>query len=1038
MKRILKRSLNLFLAFVMVFCSVPISYIGAAEEPTVEIVSFMRGPQDDLRSSELLEARLSNYSGNAHELTYKWTNGLETYLYLYNSHNMYGINDTAGEVSVSSDRTYSGVGYQWASVYGANIDAEDLLGTVTVEVYDKDGNLICSDSHEGTRERSGGSFYNPRYTYHGFVLDDLAADLQPASIGIFEGDTKSILNLLGESAIVHITCTACSVSDADITAGESRVTISSNGQSITGVAAGTAASVPGDATLSISVGKDNCKFHQYSDANATIPVFVFKKPTTTTAATTLTLTGNFDSRCEYYLDGVKGTEGTDENGDRVVYWTGLTPNTEYEVEVRAKYTDAGGAEKYVYAWVYDTTLPIYTVTVTTLLNDVVTDIDDIHGEEVKLFLGEENAAIDAVHIPLTRTATGTYVATVGNGTYYLYHQDSDGQPHHQAGTTAVIVNNANATMNVYHYSVGYNTGAGAFNAGEDPGTENYAVGSKIVATDKIPVLDGYIFMGWQWSGGTAASGATVTESITAPITLTAIWEKAVNVTVNVIIDHEDENGHLDMDGATKGDVTIELTEKKSGASLFTPTGLTKTYDVTVEAEVTETQHLGHVFSGLHGTSEFAVSVTKSGYDVSYDAPVKDADGNWTITARLKYNFDDFDLAFEVEMDPTVPTELYPKSVNVRIQIFYEGAWHTIDQLSGDVPPIYVAIDPATGKGSGTYPVWKYLPNGDVAKYRIIVTSFTYADGTATRAVEEVAQVVYGDGNYTATLGGVDDGELCGTVKGAYFDGAAQKGVLDAVVTVEKYDVTFDAQGGTVNGAATDTAEDVYYVPDFDGYVPTRASYVFKGWYEDAECTTPATEGKLLVADITLYAKWEAVQTITGVVTVEGSYELDGQTVDIPESSKAAKVLVNLMEIVGNAENLVASTTVNVTYGADGNGVSDEYKFEGLSEEKTYRIYVSVVNYDTAYQNETTTSGFNANDYKAVFVADRTKTFVNAHLDFVPDQFELKIEVDATAIGAGFRPSNVIAQVLSTIVNSGNPYILISQHVATGGVDIAMT
>lgn len=40
--------------------------------PTVEIVGFMRGDSKDLRSSELLMAKVSNYDGNPQELTYEW------------------------------------------------------------------------------------------------------------------------------------------------------------------------------------------------------------------------------------------------------------------------------------------------------------------------------------------------------------------------------------------------------------------------------------------------------------------------------------------------------------------------------------------------------------------------------------------------------------------------------------------------------------------------------------------------------------------------------------------------------------------------------------------------------------------------------------------------------------------------------------------------------------------------------------------------------------------------------------------------------
>ncbi|MBE6641477.1 MAG: hypothetical protein E7619_07805, partial [Ruminococcaceae bacterium] len=1031
-----KRSLNLILAFVMIICSVPMPLAFAAS-PTVEIVSFARGPQTDLRSSELLEARVSGYEGNVQDLTYKWTNGLGTYLYVYNSHNMHSINDTDGEIEIYNDSvtassnmsgraykySFSGKGYAWAAVYYSN-GGEELSGTISVEVYDAENNLLCSDSHTGSRVQTGttviipGILEFPRYSDAGVLEDDLQGDLEYISLGLFEGDSTSLRQLFGENGIVHITCTACSVGSVSVTNDSGTITAASSGDdyAVTGVTAGTSTS--GDATISATVTKDNCKFHNGDSARATIPVFVFKKPTTTTAATTLTLTGNFDSRCEYYLEGVKGTEGLGDSGERVVYWTGLNPNTRYEVEIRAKYVDQSSNEHTVYAWIYDTTLPVYSVIVNTLLDGVHTDIEEIHEEDASFYLGEVNAATNEVYIPLTRTSEGVYSAPVGNGRYHLWHKI--GNDWHQAGTTDLIVNGANAEMTVYHYSVKYDANDGSFAAGENPGTENYAVGSAVTATDKIPVREGYLFAGWQWNGSTYASGERVTNGITAPMVLTAVWEKSVSVTINVNINHSDDNGHTDMNGATKGDVAVVLNEKKAGSSLFVPTEHTHTYDVTVANDAATTTHNGLTFTGLHSTSEFAVSASKHGYDVSYGAPVKDSDGNWTLTVNLDYNFDDFDLAFEVEMDDEVPAELYPASVNVRIQIFYAGEWHTIDQLSGNVPPIFVTIDPATGKGSGSYPVWKHLPDGTTtAKYRIIVTSFTYKDGTARPATEQTAHVVYTDGNYTATVGEVADGELCGTVKGAYFDGTAQKGVLDAVVTVEKYNVTFNANGGTVNGNATQTVNDLYYVPDFDGYVPARDNYKFIGWYEDVALTVPATEGKLLTEDITLYAKWEAIQTITGTVNVS-----------ITDNDGIEEILVELFEIVGDAENLVDAKTV---------AIGGSFSFRGLSEAKTYRIFAKAANYTTLYQNEDTAAGtYNENDYVAVFKTVPTSTYVNVMLDFEPVTYVQPLEVDASAIGVGFRPASALAKILFRVVNSGDAYLEINEHLAAdAGVNVAI-
>ena len=162
----MKKVLSILLAAVMLFTMIPAN-VFAAEGTTVKLVSFMRGDVDDLRSSELLEVQVEGYEGNPRELTYKWTSSLGTYLYIYNSHNMYGINNTYGEMEIyntdknikrnsnveedrSGDKTLTEEGFMWASVYGAytyNGGSSDALkGTVTVEVFDKNGKSLGSDS----------------------------------------------------------------------------------------------------------------------------------------------------------------------------------------------------------------------------------------------------------------------------------------------------------------------------------------------------------------------------------------------------------------------------------------------------------------------------------------------------------------------------------------------------------------------------------------------------------------------------------------------------------------------------------------------------------------------------------------------------------------------------------------------------------------------------------------------------------------------------------------------------------------------------
>ena len=72
-----------------------------------------------------------------------------------------------------------------------------------------------------------------------------------------------------------------------------------------------------------------------------------------------------------------------------------------------------------------------------------------------------------------------------------------------------------------------------------------------------------------------------------------------------------------------------------------------------------------------------------------------------------------------------------------------------------------------------------------------------------------------------------------------------------------YTITYNTNGGDAIAAASGTALPNPLPP------PTKDHYEFQGWYTDEDCTQAATAGATINADITLYAKWEAVTyTIT--------------------------------------------------------------------------------------------------------------------------------------------------------------------------------
>lgn len=1071
----MKKVLSILLAVIMLFTMIPMSTF-AADGITVKIVSFMRGAVDDLRSSELLEVKVEGYDGNPRELTYKWTSSLGTYLYVYNSHNMYGINNTDGEREIYNsakkinkknmtgstsmagrtyDKTFKEVGFAWASVYGADIEAGQLNGTVTVEVFDKSGKSLGSGS------------------YTNFKDHNLDKDIDNVVIGLFEGDRMDVRDLLGQSGVVHITCSASKVTAAKVENGGEyikveEVVVDRNTYEyyVNGIKAGTNETT-GDAQLSIAIKKEYCKFHAYTSGTANPIVYVFKKPKTTTTTTTLTLVSDIDNRCEYFINGNKG----EQQGDGTIIFTGLDPNTTYTVEVRAEYND-NGKTKYVYGYVEDTTKPVYLATVKTHLDNNLTDISAIHGAGVELLLRNGKAGTE--YLPLAKSDTGTYITTVENGTYIPYHFENG--IYHEARGYELIVENANAELNLHHYTVKYDTTYGAFESGEKSRTEIYSSMSAVNATSDIPVYEGYIFAGWEYDNATYASGAEVTSSISVPITLTAKWVKAVDVTINVTIDHNfNINGEPGVDPNTdRSELVVDFLEMKEGSPAFVETGdrlhftsagvtdgktnpVKYDYDISLAESVTTYTAKGAVYTDLPKTSAFGVAVSKSGYDVESVTKNQGDDGNWTIDIKLVCNPDDFDIDFSVEMEEGTPEELYPDAVIVKVAYWTGSEWKIISQQettdSVTKPGVRVDIDPETGKGYGSYPVWKYDSEGNAYGYRAVVTGFIYDNSTIIVPTEKnhVGTIIaYTDGNYTATMTGVADGKEYGaSLNGAYYNDVtkAQQGTLHGVISVEKYDVTFDAQGGTVNGKDKDIANNQYYIPSFDGYEPTMAEHNFLGWYLDKECTIRATEGELLTKDITLYASWDVI--VKGELIVDGYY-VDADDVQhiVKNRDRADYALVELEEITPDGTYNIAGQGVKIEWeNNDHFSVPVEYKFTGLEPNKNYRVYVYLVNYDDFYQNSQTVinnngdkhDDYNEDDFKAVFTEEnKFETFVNTFMNFNPACYFQPVEVDATSIGKNSRPSDTLVEIMYKATGSDNAYQVISQHtVVPYGIEIGM-
>ena len=289
--------------------------------------------------------------------------------------------------------------------------------------------------------------------------------------------------------------------------------------------------------------------------------------------------------------------------------------------------------------------------------------------------------------------------------------------------------------------------------------------------------------------------------------------------------------------------------------------------------------------------------------------------------------------------------------------------------------------------------------------------------------------------------------------GAWFENNTQHGNVKAVISIEVFNVTFDPNGGTVNGSADSfTVADQVVVPDLSQYVPVcDGGYVFDGWY--LSDGTRKNSGDTLTEDITLIAKWKEPLTVSGTVTVAGYYTLDGTEHTIHNVDRAASVVIVLQRIDGDYVSTQANQTVAVDYTLINEpdvGIGS-YSFSGIPDDgKVYRVDIVSANYDTLFRNEQASesysayhSDYNKKDYMAVFGSNNISTaddeskeaVVDTFLEFVPNSFDLKYSVDATKIGTGFRPE--LTEIL-VLYNDGlkgnNPqnWATISQMVFDGG------
>ena len=701
----------------------------------------------------------------------------------------------------------------------------------------------------------------------------------------------------------------------------------------------------------------------------------------------------------------------------------------------------------------------YVVSVITNYNDVPKDFADIIGEDKEIYVLQDNNATRHEYLKLSKESEGVYSTTVSNnGTYYVYFKNADGTTYEDAHGHQIVIYNQNGSTTLQNYSVTYNVGTETSDGGENTQTwsDVFHGNTMALVTETIPVRKGYVFKGWKASDGEILqAGALLSNAITEPITLEAVWEEANNITVNIIVDHaiKTTDGYDNSDG--KYDVEFQLLQVQSNG-VNQPIG---------EPVVLNDSSKGFVYDGTnhitrytykflelpHGT--YNVSTSKTDYDIK----IEKSDAGKTINITYEYTPSNRDLHFDVVIADAsqTPKDLYPKAVNVKVSYWGKNStddlgWHIITQQEGNKAPITVNINPDTGKGSGFYSVWENWSGlQEPYYYRVEVTSYVMPDGTVIPA-EPQDSIIYtpsGSGLYKGTLtvtGGKNPtfpGDAA--LSGAFFENGVQKGQLVVTVDITPFQVVFDAgEEGTIHGEQTYALKNQYAYPNLNEYVPVpkNEDTIFLGWYLQGE-EQPAVNqyGQYLQDDVTYVAKWKNPRELKGKITVQARYPQGNETVEVHPADRATAVVIVLQKKTGDSYNDVAVVTKKLTYEFNDdneNGIEDgdeecqdataAYSFVVPNDGAEYRIHVLELNYSSTYDKNK--DGVFAENESVVPQMDSPQ--IDVKLTFAPQSYAQDILVDTSRINVGYRPTSVLAQVAYRNLGTQGAYNVISQH--TGG------
>lgn len=665
--------------------------------------------------------------------------------------------------------------------------------------------------------------------------------------------------------------------------------------------------------------------------------------------------------------------------------------------------------------------------------------------------------------PLTKSATGTYTANLAHGSYDVVVENGENYERIIEERIVLPMDTASSdpdstTADIIFYSVTYDFADGTF-GGQSSKVEYYQRGTDVTVSAYKPTRSQYIFDNWQLDDNAtdtylANQRITVYDSgIIGPHTLTAKWIRANdNVVVNLTIHHHADpalSGAIGMNphpGSVQ--INLDLTRrpeggtgdyweegKKFSSSNWFSAGTTtegtashngteyatKTTTITFDSSTTGFEALSHVW-------DYSANILLEDYFLT-ERTVTETEGangdvTYTVNAVLQYRPDLFNLGYAVEIHESVPDELVPTAVDLKILSYKNGAWSPISRhQSTSVEARFENRNPV----SGSYAVPVKDQQDNDFYYRVAVVGFTMPDGTElsasgglvnyhSDATGTTATYQYALGAYTAVVTVTSDKAAADGSAGVYGGGSQADGTSILVtVYANAHTVTFDPNGGKLSGSTEAlVVPNQFRIPVLGNYVPTReGGYVFDGWQLNGSA---AVTGTPITENVTLTAKWKEPLTVSGEVRVSTT---DSHGNALRSDGLPTSLSVTLERTTASGDKIIVQSKTYPLTESDytsGLGVVS-YAFAPVEQDgSSYQVYVNVTNYNTAFLNEPGSNAAIATDLDdpakytgsrdAVDSDGNSDALVYAYLIFDPQEFNLTWQVDTTAIGDSFRPDSL--------------------------------